>query len=537
MRFVLPALLCLPGCIAETGTSDATMVGEDEPDAWGEPRRREDAGTSAPSSPWGDCGGSECATFELPLWWNDDGDGGPRIDVAVKRFRAREQPASGQLWLLQGGPGGSVTRLEAAVAAFREIAPDHDIYLPEHRGVGHSTRLGCGVFSEEAFGPRCGMALQQTWGARLDAFTTTAAAADLNRLVERMRVPGQPVTLYGVSYGTYWAHRALQLQRDVADAVVLDSMCPPQGCGYALYDERFDEVGREYLSFCATDDRCRARLTDDPAGWSQGLMRAVRGGHCEPIAERFPALQRLLAAFLAGWETRVMVPALIHRLDRCNLNDRLLLQALLDQVGDAVAADAGPDSVALQHHVLLSELWHRDLDAAHLEAVQGDLIFATGGPVAAAALRTTWPTYPHDEFVAEWAETDVPLLILSGSLDPQTPPGVANWAQGRYEGAGQHFVTVPWAAHGVVFQSPTVDGTQCGAELMSDFLRDPVDLDRSCLDRLRRPDFDGGRVARDYLGVDDLWDAELDDDAVELLQGDPETQARWDDIRRARTWF
>ncbi len=231
-----------------------------------------------------------------------------------------------------------------------------------------------------------------------------------------------------------------------------------------------------------------------------------------------------------------MVPALLYRLDRCAEGDQALLRALLDQLGDPVAPDEGPDSVALQYHVLLSELWTPASDLRSLEAIEDELVFATGGPVEAARLQPSWPVYPLDEFVTERAHTSVPMLMLSGTLDPQTPPSLARPLSGA-DGPGQHFVSVPWAAHGVVFQSPTEDGTQCGAELMADFLRDPLTLDRGCIDRLRRPDFDGAQVARDYLGLEDLWDAEVDDGTVDLLEMDPDVQARWDDLRRARAWF
>lgn len=534
MRFVLPVLLAA-GCVVDHGEPPEPAL-EARADAWDAPRRRADAGAGeAPAPMWSRCDDAECATLSVPLSW--DAPSGPGIVISVKRYPARTQPASGQLWLLQGGPGGAAERLEPAVDTFRDIAPGFDVYLPDHRGVGGSTRLGCGVFSEEAVGPRCGMALKQKWGNGLDDFTVTAAARDLALLLERTGHPRQRVFLYGVSYGTYWAHRFLQLRPDVVDGVVLDSICPPGTCSYPHYDRSFDAVGRDYLALCAGDPACAARLGPDPAARATRIVGGLSGGRCHHLADRRDALKRLFAALLAGWNTRVMVPALLHRLDRCAAGDAEILGALLDQLGDAVPPDVGPDSVALQYHVLLSELWWPALSAEAVERIDAGLVFATRGPLWAARLRSSWPTYRRDALAGLWAETSVPMLMLSGTLDPQTPPGIAAAAGERFLAPGQHYVQVPWAAHGVVFQSPTVDGTQCGAELMADFVRDPAQVDLACLRRLRRPEFEGADAARDFLGIDDLWDGALGEDEGVDLVSDEAVRRRWDDLRRRRAWL
>ena len=232
-----------------------------------------------------------------------------------------------------------------------------------------------------------------------------------------------------------------------------------------------------------------------------------------------------------------MVPAILHRLDRCAPADSEIIGALLDQLGDAVPPDEGPDSVALQFHVLLSELWPSRLDAREVDRIEEGLVFATRGPAWAARLRDAWPTYDPGELADRWAETRVPMLMLSGTLDPQTPPAVAAAAGEHFTGAQQHYVQVPWAAHGVVFQSPTVDGTQCGAELMADFVRAPDEVDRSCLRRVKRPEFDGADAARDFLGMDDLWDGALGEEASVDLVTDAAVRRRWDDLRRRRAWL
>ncbi len=463
--------------------------------------------TSDPPVEWSVCeGGGECAWVDVPLRWSEPE--GELITLWVKRYRARR--SAGQLWLLQGGPGGAAEGLEFLIDDFRAAAPTLDIYLVDHRGVGHSTRLGCGEWSGHPVGIRCVRALERQWGDGLAEFNPTAAARDLGHLVALMRGPASRVFVYGVSYGTYWAHRYLQLFPEQADGVVLDSICPPGGCLYGLYDLRFDEVGREWLEMCAADPYCNRKLGDDPAARMRALYRDLEGGHCgsinspgEPPSER---LRRLVTVLLASWSGRVLIAPLVHRLERCDADDVAVANELLSWVGDGVRRDEGLDSVVLQHHVLLSEMWGPDdLDAERVAQLESRTLFATGGPVATAELRPGWPRYEPDPLVRRWAESDTPLLMLNGTLDPQTPHAIAAPAGEHFDRPGQHFVTVDWAAHGVIIQSP-IDGgaTSCGLLMIASFLHDPMQVDTRCLRRLERPDFQGDEIARD-LGLESLW--------------------------------
>ena len=113
------------------------------------------------------------------------------IGLFVKRFRGA--PSSGprkQLWLLQGGPGFSGADFEPFVRAFTSEVTNLDVYLPDHRGTGRSSRLGCpqedpsspGGFSiTPAEWPACLASVKAQWGPRLNGFTTTDAARDLDR--------------------------------------------------------------------------------------------------------------------------------------------------------------------------------------------------------------------------------------------------------------------------------------------------------------------------------------------------------------------
>jgi pimeloyl-ACP methyl ester carboxylesterase len=75
-------------------------------------------------------------------------------------------------------------------------------------------------------------------------------------------------------------------------------------------------------------------------------------------------------------------------------------------------------------------------------------------------------------------QSDVPVLLLAGGLDPFTPP---TWASMAAEGlSSSQLVDVPTAGHDVMIWEP-----DCATLLMHAFLGSPGDqLDRSCLDAL-----------------------------------------------------
>ena len=78
--------------------------------------------------------------------------------------------------------------------------------------------------------------------------------------------------------------------------------------------------------------------------------------------------------------------------------------------------------------------------------------------------------------------SDVPALVLSGDLDPVTPP---TWGEAVVKTLknGRH-VTVPATGHGVI-------ATACGMKLIETFLdtASSTSLDTSCVRSVRRPPF------------------------------------------------
>jgi pimeloyl-ACP methyl ester carboxylesterase len=490
-----------------------------------------DAGPDAPIDPpaaigWEPCpiysdgsgDGAQCATVEVPLRWSDrEGD---RIELFVKRVRTGSIH-SRQLWFLNGGPGGPGADYEPLVEALLPYMPDTDMYLLDHRGTGRSSRLGCPAEDDASEGglditaaewPACIEALEAQWGDRLDGFTTTQAAEDLAWLIEETREQGQEVHVHGGSYGTYWAQRLLQVRPSAPDAVSLLGIAPPT-ISFVDYDYWFNEVGKHYLEACGADAFCAAKLGADPVAKAGEVFAMLDAGHC-PAAQAAGfdrgGLRRLSATLVFfSWEERVLVPAMLHRLHRCAPGD----VAALTHFAETVSGPFEPDvydrlqAPVLGMHIGLSELWADPApDLEELSQVVAGAYFSTEVAPRFAPNHPLWPRYTPDRFDETWAETEVPMLMMNGSLDPATPLELAAEAAEHFAAPNQPFVVLPGAAHS--WDAPTSTGAWCSLLMFLDFALDPtVPVDQSCVTDIQPLAFDNDpALALGAFGTSDLWE-------------------------------
>jgi pimeloyl-ACP methyl ester carboxylesterase len=470
---------------------------------------------------------AECATIDVPLRWSEPD--GPSIGIFVQRLSGTAGTIRGQLWLLEGGPGGSGADFDSWMEELRALDPGLDLYAVDHRGVGRSARLSCaeqetessdwGVSVSPGEAPACRDAVQAAWGDDLDEFTTTAAARDLGRLIEVAAQPEQDVLVYGVSYGTYWAHRYLQLHPEQATAVILDSIAPP-GEDFLHYDEDFDAVGQDLMDLCAADATCAAKLGPDPWAAIGALSVALDAGHCPAITATWgldaSTLRVVLAYLLMSPLTRTYLPALVYRYARCDAGDVSAIDQLLTVLFGGPATTSYYETLssdALFYNVALSELWPNAPEHPtdeEIAASEAALYVTTGLTPRVAAVQDAWPAYADDAYVGAWATTATPLLMMNGDLDPMTPIWVGGEAGEHFTGDKQWFFTIPRSAHAVTSTTPVAnDGdVPCGLQILLGFLADPqVEPDTTCIADIPQETFTGNPGLNQYLlGTADLWE-------------------------------
>ncbi len=495
------AMLVLAGCGGESTTVDAGPVDSGGVDAGLVDGGGMDSGggtgvDAGGSDGWEPCAqvsgtdglGAECRVFALPE--DHESASEETLDVWVKRVPGGGR--AGQLWLLAGGPGGASADLEVALRGFQARSGGMDIYFLDHRGVGRSSRLGCptaeadaspggrAVITEEI--PSCYVEGAAAIGERSAVFSVTNAAHDLGRLIEELREPDEPVFVYGLSYGTFWAHRYLRLYPEQPTGVILDSICSPGECrmprGFA---RNHDQHVRELLRRCGEDTACAAAMEEDPLTVAERAMQRADTGTC-PGAFRDGfgpnELRFAIGVLSAGPNTRGAVPAVYKRLDRCDADDQVALQVLADLITTASPPTPAQElgSPLLGGHILRSELWDMDGTQDELDAFVGSLIAASGPASLPSGTHEAFTPYPEPALATGFATTSVPMLMMNGTLDPQTPLAVARPMASAFTGPGQTFVELDRAAHFVLFGSAYADDVfdSCGWDLMQQFIADPT---------------------------------------------------------------
>lgn len=500
------ALLALPSCSQEESPGPA---GDTEVQ-W-TPCALETGGTEHDA---------ECATVSMPLDW--DNPKGSTIDLFVKRQRAA-QPSGRQVWLLAGGPGGPGDEMAAVVPVLTAQDPTIDIYIPDHRGTGLSKILACPhsvPLSDEPDAvpvwSSCIESIKSEWGDGLSEMTITNAARDLGELIARVRLPGEEVHVMGISYGTFWAQRYLQLYPTQPTSVTLDAVGHPQVTDLYKSDALFDSIGRKLLQVCAADPFCSGKLGPDPLARVAELYDALDAETCAPLAEagvHRTEMRRMMAMMTSG-RFRVGIPALVYRGLRCAPGDVSAITALVERVKwhpeDPPLSEYGY-SDPLYAHIILSEI--TDPDPPTIEALTSvrDAAYASfDESVLLRRLRDIWPVYPRDSFADGYPDTSVPVLLLNGTLDPQTDVELASEIATHYTRPHQTYIEVETAGHPVFSTSPMVgdDDRRCGAQMWISFMHDPeAPVDTSCLGQLRPIAFEGtAAIAKTLFNAADLWE-------------------------------
>jgi pimeloyl-ACP methyl ester carboxylesterase len=417
---------------------------------------------------------------------------GRQVDLRLAVVPARNQgPEPDPLVLLAGGPGQAATETYASMEdAFASVRRERDIVLVDQRGTGGSNRLACPEADplaelgeiDEARAAADAAACRDALSGRADLrqYTTARSVDDLAAALDALGY-GR-VNLYGISYGTRVAQAFLRRHPERVRSVVLDGVAPvdePLGRDLAADAQRaLDGL----VARCERDADCRkaypdlaATLAGARAGWEAAprevaLADPVSG---QPRELTLPgvALAQTLRLLSYAPETAALLPLFLTRSAKAGDDKPLAAAALLltRQLGDSLAG-------GMANSVLCSEdAPFLDLDAARQQSA-GTLLGDLPARLMVAGCRE-WPrgeVAPEDRSLLR---SDVPALLLSGELDPVTPPDDAERvAEGLPN--GRH-VVAPGQGHGVV-------GRGCLPRVLADFIAAGTaeGLDVACVDRL-----------------------------------------------------
>ncbi len=454
-----------------------------------------DGAASRPASPavkTEDChvgsAAAQCATIAVPE--NPNAPEARTLSLSVAVVPAREPEGRPPVVLIAGGPGqGARAAFGATLGAFDAVREHHDLVLLDQRGTGDSHALTCDdtqvldlkkalsldIDAERLEGCREGQ------DADLTQYTTQRAIDDLAHVLTQLGY--ETAHLVGGSYGTRVALSFARAYPDRTASIVIDGVAPPDFALPLSFAKDAQSSLDALVRDCAAQPACDAAFPE-----LESKTRAVaalpatevtvthpRTGAPETVELSGRALASGMRGMLYAPELAALLPLSIEAASRGDYDPLVAQSALL---GDGIGG-------GLAEGMFLSVVCAEDVpfitDARAAEETADTML----GMMFVDHLRATCAHWVQAEVSASFREpvvSDVPALVLSGEVDPVTPP---RWGAHALEtlSNGRH-VVAPGAGHGVVT-------LPCADAVLADFFAsgDPAGVDATCLESRTRPPF------------------------------------------------
>jgi pimeloyl-ACP methyl ester carboxylesterase len=432
-----------------------------------------------------------CGTFTV--FENRETRQGRTLDLKIIVLPALGNEAKPDpLFFLAGGPGqGAAEMARPLREMFRRVQTDRDIVLVDQRGTGKSHPLNCksdqnslATLSEPL---ETAMARMRRCAASLDAdlrlYTTTIAMDDLNDVREYLGY--DQINLYGGSYGTRAALVYLRRHEPTVRSVILDGVAPPD-MRLPLFMGRDGQRALDrLLSDCEADDACRAKFPD-LATRLRTLVTALdaspvpvrlthpRTGIAEDVRVNGEFVVNVLFGALYSPVTSTLLPELIARAERHDFQGLLALAMANESAGENMA-------IGMQMSVVCAEDYPR-ISEEQIQQESTQTIFGRHLLTSRMKICEFWPRGDVAPDYYEPVRSNVPVLVLSGDLDPVTPP---EWGESVLPDlSNSRHIVVPATGHGAI-------STGCGMRILRAFVDAATfdQLDTSCLQALKRPPF------------------------------------------------
>lgn len=442
---------------------------------------------AAPS--WADChlpgqpDALRCTTLAVPRDYADAAAGTLDLHVAVApaiRARAEADP----LFVLAGGPGQAGSDIVFLLGtALAKVRATRDIVFIDQRGTGRSGSLRCdddghALSRSDEETKAATLACLRGYGKDLLAYSTEAAAHDIERVREALGAA--QINLWGGSYGSRLAQVHARRYPNRVRSLILDGVADVQlsiGDDHAEFAPALDAV----LQRCAADSDCSrafpalrqqldALLHKLDAGTATATLPHPRSGESIGVPISRLRLLATLKSLLYSTRSAAQLPYVIARAAEDDWRPLLALQA--NSIDLAAAAPAP----GLLLTLTCREDWPRVSPAQRAQAADS-LSASSFAAIDALCRELALPAL--DAAPAQTIAS--PTLLLSGALDPVTPPARAELAR-RGMSQAQHVVAAN-VAH-------IVSGQGCSPRLLRQFLDAPQQpVDAACLAEIALPPF------------------------------------------------
>lgn len=386
------------------------------------------------------------------------------------------------LMFLAGGPGQAAAELASGLRhVFREVRKTHDLILVDQRGTGQSHPLQCEeavdqnvyTITPEDFSVQDIKDCLVSFSGDLSQYNSENAIRDFDAV--RAALGHKQINIYGGSYGTRAGLVYMRLFPESLRSVVLDSVGPIE-VPIGLFGQSSARSFNLLLENCQKELSCQqaypeleqefqtllARLQQAPAEVSIAHPRLGTQTQFVISAAKLLGTIRMQLYSVA---TRSLVPLVIHQ---AYLGNYMPLAGL-------VAQSEGGQGIYLG--LLFNIACNEDFPKISAEDFAQDANNNFGGDDSHFGFKMVcpiWPQYRPNEVFYQTVTADIPTLILSGNLDPVTPP--SNGEHSAKSLPNNHHIVIENASH-------TVAMSTCASDIINEFLTTlkPKALDESCL--------------------------------------------------------
>jgi pimeloyl-ACP methyl ester carboxylesterase len=386
------------------------------------------------------------------------------------------------LMFLAGGPGQAAVELATGLNhVFREVRKTRDIILVDQRGTGESSALSCdfeavdNVYSSlpDALNPQEVKDCVAQFKGDVTQYNSENAIRDFDAI--RAALGHEKLNIYGGSYGTRAGLVFMRMFPESLESVVLDSVGPIE-VPIGMFGQSGARSFNLLLENCKSSESCntafpnlaeefqtvKARLAKEPA--SIDILHPRLGTPTKLVIDdtKFTGNLRFQ---LYGMEGRSMVPLVIHQAFLGNYQPLIGLMARTE------------DEQLVYTGLLFNIVCNEDIPRVSEADKAADANNNFDGKDSHSAWDIVCPFFPEyrpSEGFYQSVTANIPTLILSGNLDPVTPPSNGEYSADTLPNS--HHIIVGNASH-------TVAMSTCASDIINEFLtsKTPKALDESCL--------------------------------------------------------
>ena len=403
-----------------------------------------------------------------------------------------ERPAPDPIFYLAGGPGGAASAY-ANASFITQMHRTRDVVLVDQRGTGKSNQLQCNFRGDpndmrgyfvEGFTPEavraCRAELEKT--ADLKLYTTTIAMADLDDV--RAALGYDKLNVYGGSYGSTTALAYLHLYPQHVRTATVTGVAP---LTYPLplpFGKGVDHAIERLFTDCAADAKCNAAFPALRKEWATVVAQLDKGPVTFDTLNPFTGQKQQVTMTREGFGENVrlllyqptvlsLMPLVIHE----------MAQQDFARFGFfAYQVFRGTDS-GIARGMQLSVLCAEDIPYIKESDIAPALAGTFYGETRTRLYMKVCEQWPRGEVPAKFREpikSDIPVLMLSGELDPVTPPDAATPLLKGLPNARQ-----------IILRNATHNTYDCAERLAREFIDKGTTqgLDFACAEQIKRLPF------------------------------------------------